>query len=259
MNVIKVLEEHVNYEINSIEKLEKYGDMPGDKVQIDEIHIQKAKTIFSRLVKELPAYFEKQEKMVLTVCGGSGVGKSEIASLLTFFFQQIGIGCYTLSGDNYPHRIPSENDAMRLSVYEKEGKEGLEKYLGTESEIGFEELSNIIKSFKEGKESISLRRMGRTKDQLWYDDVDFSQINIMIIEWTHGNSDFLDGVDYPILLNSTPEETLEHRKSRNRDGSVDSPFTQLVLEIEQEKLKKQAIKAKIILSKSGSFLEFKDI
>ena len=55
---------------------------------------------------------------------------------------------------------------------------------------------------------------------------------MLVIEWTHGNSDEYKGVDIPVLLNSTPAETLEHRRNRNRDGAVDSPFTTMVLELE---------------------------
>jgi hypothetical protein len=101
-----------------------------------------------------------------------------------------------------------------------------------------------------------LKRMGREETELWYDDVDFSNINVLIIEWTHGNSDGYQGVDIPILLNSTPQETLEHRRSRNRDGKTDSPFTTMVLEIEQELLVSQAAKAKLIISKSGELLSY---
>ena len=82
--------------------------------------------------------------------------------------------------------------------------------------------------------------------------------NIIIIEWTHGNNHNLQGVDIPILLSSTPQETLEHRRSRNRDGGTDSPFTTMVLAIEQEMLISQAQKAKLILSKSGEILAYSD-
>jgi alpha-galactosidase len=63
-------------------------------------------------------------------------------------------------------------------------------------------------------------------------------------------------VDIPVLLNSTPEETLAHRRSRNRDGKIDSPFTMRVLEIEQQMLHSQANKAKIIISKQGELLTY---
>ena len=52
-------------------------------------------------------------------------------------------------------------------------------------------------------------------------------------------------------MNSTPQETLEYRRSRNRDGGTDGPFVAMVLEIEQRLLDSQAHKAKIILSKKG--------
>lgn len=283
-----------------------HGDMPGDKVEIGEGHIQKANVIFKELLPMLAEASEKSEagKVVLTVCGGSGVGKSEIASLLSFYLKEAGIGSYTLSGDNYPHRIPMYNDAERLHTfrksaikgmvkegtftqdrfelihefqkngddanakhvdeydwyesYLKNGKQGLKGYLGSSQEIGFEEVEEIIKEFKAGANEIWLKRMGREDTELWYEKVDFSQIQVLIIEWTHGNSDNYTGVDIPVLLNSTPQETLAHRRARNRDGATDSPFTMMVLELEQAMLEKQAPKAKIIISKSGALLSYEE-
>lgn len=277
-----------------------HGDMPGDKVSIDDTHIAKAKTIFVELLDKVKQL--NKEKIVISVCGGSGVGKSETASLLSYFFKSMGIGSYTLSGDNYPRRIPMYNDGERLHIfresairgmikdgtytkerfdiihkfqeenmdankanvenypwyesYIKNGSEGLAGYLGTDNEIDFKQIESIVKEFKDGKSKIYLKRMGRDAAALWYDEVDFSEINILIIEWTHGNSKNYNGVDIPILLNSTPAETLEHRRLRNRDGGIDSPFTTLVLELEQNLLIRDAHKAKIILSKAGEILSY---
>jgi hypothetical protein len=282
------------------------GDMPGDKVKIAPRHIQKAQIIFPKLLELLIPVLDENpyQRAVVVVCGGSGVGKSEIASVISYFLNRLGLGSYTLSGDNYPHRIPKYNDAERLrifrkngidglisngqytegihtmlkeiqesgndsnleyvsrypwlSIYQLAGRDGLKNYLGTTNEIDFKELTGIISRFKNGESRIFLKRMGREETELWYDHVDFSNKNILIIEWTHGNNDNLQGVDIPILLNSTPQETLEHRRSRNRDGATDSPFTTMVLEIEQNLLISQAPKAKLILSKSGEILAYKD-
>jgi hypothetical protein len=282
------------------------GDMPGDKVKIGPQHIRKAQIIFQKLLELLIPVLEGNpfQRAVVVVCGGSGVGKSEIASVISYYLNRMGLGSYTLSGDNYPHRIPKYNDAERLrvfrksgtdglishgqyiegrytilkeiqgsgndsnpeyinrypwlSIYQSAGRNGLRNYLGTTNEIDFKELTGIISMFKNGGSRIFLKRMGREETELWYDPVDFSDKNVMIIEWTHGNNHNLQGVDIPILLNSTPRETLEHRRSRNRDGATDSPFTTMVLEIEQGMLISQAPNAKLISSKSGEILTYSD-
>ena len=279
-----------------------HGDMPGDKVSINEGHVAKANLIFPRLLALLPDLLAQNpaQRAVISVCGGSGVGKSETASLLSYYLNQLGVGAYTLSGDNYPHRIPFFNDAERLRVfrvaglrglleagkyseghaqtlallmkegaeadpksaqthpwmveYQRAGRAGLKGYLGTQNEIDFAELSAILSRFKSGVDEIFLKRMGREETALWYDCVDMRNISVLVVEWTHGNNDLLKGVDIPILLNSTPEETLAHRKLRARDGSTDSAFTTMVLEIEQGLLRSQAHKAKIVVSKSCELL-----
>ncbi|MBQ9210841.1 MAG: adenylylsulfate kinase [Clostridia bacterium] len=228
-----------------------HGDMPGDKIAIEPQHEEKAERIYPLLRGLLP-----EGKAVVCVCGGSGVGKSEVASLLGTRLQAEGIGAYVMSGDNYPHRIPSQNDAERERVYAEGGRAALEGYLGTPQEIDFDLVNRILADFKAGRSPVALKRMGRTEEEKWFDQVDFSQTQVLILEWTHGNSDYVSGVDVPILLNSTPEETLAHRRARARDKGVDSPFTTLVLEIEQEKLKRQAHKAKIIVSKSGEVISY---
>jgi hypothetical protein len=282
------------------------GDMPGDKVKIVPEHIRNAKIIFPILLEMLIPVLEENpyQRAVVVVCGGSGAGKSGIASVLSYYLNHMGLGSYTLSGDNYPHRFPKYNDAERLhifrkcgidglissgqyikgrynelkeiqesgndsnpdyvqrypwlSIYQRVGRNGLKNYLGTPNEIDFQELTGVISQFKNGESRILLKRMGREETELWYEPIDFREINILILEWTHGNSHNLKGVDIPILLNSTPQETLESRRLRNRDGATDSPFTTMVLEIEQEKLISQAPNAKLILSRSGEILTYKD-
>ncbi|MDR0928565.1 MAG: adenylyl-sulfate kinase [Oscillospiraceae bacterium] len=282
------------------------GDMPGDKIRIDAVHLRKAAMLFPPLKALLRDCLAENphRRAVVAVCGGSGVGKSEIASLLSFYLNSLGVGSYTLSGDNYPHRIPRDNDAERLrvyragglrglvasgryearmgealralwaqdadadparvaefpwlSIYHRAGRRALTGYLGTPSEIDFDEVSALIARFKQGEDALPLKRMGRERDQLWYDLVDMRETRVMIIEWTHSNSDFIEGVDIPILLSSTPAETLAHRRARGRDGQTDSPFTSMVLEIEQQKLEAQAHKARLILSKEGELLTYQD-
>lgn len=281
-----------------------HGDMPGDKVCIDETHIQKAAVVFEAIRPMIAQAVRANAggRCVVSVCGGSGVGKSETASLLAYFLRELGVGAYVLSGDNYPHRIPMDNDAERMRVYrcgglrgllasggaqeadrcvlqalweserdadpavcteypwmeayQRAGRACLSQYLGSEQEIGFAEVGGIVERFKQGAPWLYLKRMGRQRGELWYDRVDMTGVQVLIIEWTHGNSDCFQGVDIPVLLNSTPSETLAHRRARNRDGRPDAPFITMVLALEQRMLQMQAHKARVILSKSGELLDY---
>ena len=275
-----------------------HGDMPGDKVCIGEEHLRKAGVIFPALLRALQG--SGREKAVVAVFGGSGVGKSEIASLVACYLREIGVGAYTLSGDNYPRRIPVYNDAERLRVfrvgglrglleqglysagvraalpdlwqdgadpdpalaerkpwlaaYQQAGREALSGYLGQDAEQDFDELKGIVERFRAGEDHIWLKRMGRSDDARWYDEVDFSGINVLIIEWTHGGSGRFGKVDIPVLLSSTPAETRAHRRARARDGGVDSAFTTMVLEIEQRLIEDRAPTAALIISKAGDLI-----
>lgn len=278
------------------------GDMPGDRVSIGPRHVQVANALVPMLVPELlPALRDNpNERAVVAVAGGSGVGKSEVASVVSYLLRTVGVGTYTLSGDNYPRRIPSQNDAERLRVfrncglrglvadgryspgraatlralqvagtdadaaelgahpwlaaYQRAGRDGLRGYLGSPREIDFDHLSDVVGLFKNGAAEIHLRRMGRGDADLWYEEVDLRRVDVLVIEWTHGNSEHLVGVDVPVLLNSTPAETLAHRRARGRDGATDSAFTTMVLEIEQELLAGRAARARVIVSRSGERL-----
>ena len=233
------------------------GDMPGDHIKISDDIIRKANTLFPHILEEMTGCVADNGygRVVVSICGGSGAGKSVIASVLSYMFNSIDIGCYIMSGDNYPHRIPADNDAERLRIFNEGGVLALDAYLGSPDELNFGEVNDIIRAFKDGADILTLKRMGRDEDSIRYEDVDMSDIRVLILEWTHGNSEHIEGVDIPILLNSTPEETLKYRQMRGRDAGTDSPFTALVLGLEQDKLISRAHKARIILTRSGEVID----
>lgn len=113
-----------------------------------------------------------------------------------------------------------------------------------------------MSDFKQGAPTLYLKRMGRTPTELWYDAVDMTGKSVLVIEWTHGNSDWYEGVDIPVLLNSTPAETLAHRQGAQPRWPRGQPLYHHVLELEQQMLKAQAHKAKLILSKAGEIMTY---
>ncbi len=304
-DIVKRLNECIPGEIKYLDKL-PLGDVPEAKTSIHPAQVECARTVFQKLKEIIPEYVGESpySRIVISVYGGAGVGKTGMAALLREYFRQAGILVYSLSGDNYPRRLPKYNDAERLSLFRQAGlcgliendeytlerfkilkklqlmdqdaneqliykypwletyltagKKRLEKYLGGPEEQEFEVINQIIKAFKDGASKIWLKKMGREESELWYEQVDFSDISILLIEWTHGNSRYLEDIDIPIYLNSTPAETLEYRKQRNRDKNSDSPFIMQVLSIEQNILYGQADKAKIIFLKEGRIVSYEE-
>ena len=196
-----------------------------------------------------------EKRMVISIYGGSGSGKTTLATALQQCFLNDGTGCYLLSGDDYPHRIPKRNDEERLRVYKEAGEDGLRGYLGTKKEIDFDRINEVLAAFHEGKDSITLRHMGREDGEISSEETDFSGISVLLLEWTHGGSDDLHGVDLPVFLESSPEETRERRIRRNRDENAASPFICRVVELEQEKLEVQRKNAGLIVGKDGNVYE----
>lgn len=255
--------------------------------------IRNAERLFPLILEKTEE--RKEKKTIISVSGGSGVGKTGMAFLLQNMFEKQGKKSLIISGDNYPHRIPMYNDAERiarfrmsglngliterlytdevkekllelqkagrdaeeqedmqwLSIYQKYGDKALTDYLGTDQELDYETVSNLLMQFHGGTSQLMLRHMGRTPDEIWYDRMDVSDTDILILEWTHGNSACLQGVDVSVVLISTPEETLENRKKRNRDTAIDSPFVARVLSIEQKKINDGLDRADIIQDMHG--------
>ena len=255
--------------------------------------IRNAERLFPLILEKTEE--RKEKKTIISVSGGSGVGKTGMAFLLQNMFEKQGKKSLIISGDNYPHRIPMYNDAERiarfrmsglngliterlytdevkekllelqkagrdaeeqedmqwLSIYQKYGDKALTDYLCTDQELDYEAVSNLLMQFHGGTSQLLLRHMGRTPDDIWYDRRDVSDTDILILEWTHGNSAYLQGVDVSVVLISTPEETLENRKKRNRDTAIDSPFVARVLRIEQKKINDRLDQADIIQDMHG--------
>ena len=85
--------------------------------------------------------------MVISIYGGSGSGKTTLATALQQYFFNDGRGCYLLSDDDYPHRIPKRNDEEQLRVYKEAGEDGLRGYLGTKKEIDFARINEVLAAF----------------------------------------------------------------------------------------------------------------
>ena len=212
--------------------------------------MQEATELYDLLRKKIGA-----ERKVISIFGGSGSGKTTMAEILQQQFLADGIGCFIVHGDDYPHRIPKCNDQERELIYQKSGETGLNAYLGTPQEIEYDRINQVLAKFHVGDTEIELKKMGREDDEIWYEQTDLTGVQVLLLEWTHGGSEYLNGVDISVYLDSTPEETKARRIRRGRDENAASAFIQLVLSLEAQKLEQQAKQADLIVGKDGRVYE----
>lgn len=132
-------------------------------------------------------------------------------------------------------------------------------YLGTPNETDFDEVNGILAQFKRGDKHIALKRMAAKPPSCGMTQWTSARYRCLSSSGPMATATFCRAWTFPVLLNSTPAETLAHRRARNRDGKTDSAFTTIVLELEQQKLDAQAHKAKIILSKGGELLGLRSL
>ena len=97
--------------------------------------------------------------------------------------------------------------------------------------------------------------MGREADEIWYEQTDLTGVQVLLLEWTHGGSEYLEEVDVSVYLDSSPEETQARRIRRGRDENAASAFIQLIVSIEGKKLQEQAKQADVIVGKVGHIYE----
>ena len=96
--------------------------------------------------------------------------------------------------------------------------------------------------------------MGREADEIWYEQTDLTGVQVLLLEWTHGGSEYLEGVDVSVYLDSSPEETQARRIRRGRDENAASAFIQLVVSIEGKKLAGAGEKGRCYRWKGWSYL-----
>ena len=97
--------------------------------------------------------------------------------------------------------------------------------------------------------------MGREADEIWYEQTNLTGVQVLLLEWTHGGSEYMEGVDISVYLDSLPEETQARRIRRGRDENAASAFIQLVVSIEGKKLQEQAKQADVSVGKDGHIYE----
>lgn len=198
----------VDFDDNGYETLHMEN---GDVLRIGPSHRARATKLFEEILPSVKA----GQKITISVGGPSGSGKSEIGALISRMFNKIGHSSLLVPCDNYPKLVPADNDQNRKNIFNEKGRDALSKYLGSEEEILFSRLEQIIKDFKSGENKVNLRRIDMTSGTIT--DIvpeDITDISVLVFEGTWSCK--IPGVDFPVFLDTDYLKSKKHREARNR-------------------------------------------
>jgi len=206
--------------------------MIGDKILIKAVHHKKAKHIIPFIIEN---YFHK--KMILTLGGESGTGKTEISYLL----QEI-------LWDNHKIRTKVIHiDDYYTTMWRQRNK--IRKMLGIVSvgiqEIDWGKLKGLVKRFKSRNKYLDIQRIHKYTNTIEKSITDNKAIDILIIEGIYACK--LKDTNLNIFLEGSISDTKQFREQRNKENQTS--FRLKVLRKEAKEVAKTKKNIDIVISK----------
>ena len=209
--------------------------MNGDKLLISTQHMDRARELCEHILARLVP------RMVITVAGESGAGKSETASELARCLQERGHAAHVLQQDDYFVFPPKTNHEMRRRNIEQVGL--------FEVKLGL--LDSNLRSFKRGETPIYKPLVEYEADAISMVEEDLTGAQILIAEGTYTST--LRFVDLRIFIARSYLDTAAHRTARARD--LDEDFVEDVLLREHAIIREHANLADFVIARDFNSIE----
>jgi uridine kinase len=208
--------------------------MIGDKIRIEAHHTKAAEGIFAAVKDRL-----SDDRLVFTIAGQSGAGKSEIASELARLLDAAGHKTVVFQQDDYFVYPPKTNHNMRLKDI---------GWVGTQ-EVNLKLLDEHLAAFRSGnKQLLEKPLVVFGENRIAVEKVDLSPFGVLIADGTY--TSLLKNVDFHVFIDRDYYDTKEHRLARKRD--VIDQFSDQILKIEDRIITRHKQYADIIVSKDFS-------
>ena len=209
--------------------------MRGDVLIIEDYHIKAAKGIVQHLIGDIKS---TKRRYIITIGGESGSGKSEMGKAIQDELEAAGIKAVILGQDDYFVLPPRSNDLKRREN---------SKWLGPHVEVKMKNLEkNIINALK-GVKTIKKPLIDYEKNEILEEIVDLEGVGVLIAEGTY--TSLLRNVDRRIFIDRNFEDTLAHRRKRERGEEVGDPFIERILETEHKIIAGHKHLADILITK----------
>lgn len=203
--------------------------MRGDRLVIGEGHTAIAALLCDRILDAEP------DRMVVTIAGESGAGKSELGSELTRLLVETGIATALLQQDDYFVFPPRTNHEMRRINIDQVGP----------YEVKLDLLDANLRAFKRGWSPIYKPIIDYDENVIDHEELDVSAIRVTVVEGTYTTA--LRFADLRVFIDRTYLDTLTHRRARARDRL--EPFVEEVLRREHALIRAHRALADLIVAR----------
>ena len=194
--------------------------MKGDVIIVEEHHKKAASVIVPHIIEQVK---NKPTRYTLTVGGESGSGKSEMGRAIADELAKHGLKSVVLGQDDYYVLPPKTNDARHREDPE---------WLGPHVEVKLDVLDQNFVDAINGADEITKPLIDYGANSISAETVSLAGAKVVIAEGTY--TTLLKHVDTKVFIARTRQDTLEHRKKRNRFGEAQDPFVEQLLETEHK-------------------------
>jgi uridine kinase len=194
--------------------------MKGDKIIIESHHLRAADSIVPAIADSIR---RKPSRYAIAISGESGSGKSETAHAILDRLGRLGIGGVVLGQDDYFALPPKANDAARRRD---------PAWLGPDAEVRLDLMDEHLEAAVRGAAYLDKPLVDYEADSIGEERVSLEGARVVIAEGTY--TALLRFADIRIFIARTRQDTLEHRRKRNRGNEAYDPFVEGVLETEHK-------------------------
>lgn len=203
--------------------------MRGDRLVIGDHHRAIAREVLDHVLRA------RHPRMVVTVAGESGAGKSELGSELARLLDEAGVATALFQQDDYFVFPPRTNHEMRRNNLEQVGT----------YEVKLDLLDANLRAFKRGWSPIYKPVVDYDADAIEHEELDVSGVEVAVVEGTYTTA--LRFADLRVFIDRTYEDTLAHRRARGRDPL--EPFVEEVLRREHQIIRRHRDLADLVVSR----------
>ncbi len=214
--------------------------MKGDIILIEEHHRRAAREIAEKLSTAIGS---AGRRYAITVAGESGSGKSETAQALAGALETYAFRSVVLGQDDYFRLPPRSNDARRRQDPE---------WLGPHVEVRLDLLNEHLRAARTGADHIEKPLIDYDQDTVDQVRISLEGVDVVIAEGTY--TSLLKHVDCRIFIARTREDTLEHRRKRNRGNEAQDPFIEQILQTEHKIIAGHRLLADFVITREYDVL-----